>query len=88
MPSFSCRLEKLLEATNASGMTALLIAVSQKDCPLIELLVDAGADMKAADENGDTGLILAAKDPPLKDFILPQNLLSPVLLKVSKNQNE
>jgi len=35
-PSVSSRLVKLLETRTTSGLTALLIAVSKKDCPLID----------------------------------------------------
>ena len=72
---------KILEAKNTSGMTALLIAISQKSYDLIELLISAGADLKAVDFNGDTALILASSHPTRKDAI-PKNLLSPSLLKV------
>ena len=37
-------LERLFEARSISGITALLIAVDQRDFPLIELLIGAGAD--------------------------------------------
>jgi len=75
---------KLLESRNTSGMTALLIAVSQKNYALIELLISAGADLKAADQNGDTALILAASHPMRKDSNPPKDLLSPSLIKVKK----
>lgn len=84
MPSVTRRLEEILEAKGTGGMTALLIAVSKKDYVLIELLMDAGADMNVTDENGDTALIHAAKnkDPSFKYWIPPEDLLSPTLLKV------
>jgi len=75
---------ELLEARNTCGMTALLIAVSLRDWTLIELLVAAGADVKAADENGDTALILAVTNPTKEDCNPPKDLVSPALLKVIK----
>ena len=69
-------LKRLLEARNKSGTTALMIAVDQRDFPLIELLIGtAGADVKAVDGNGDTALIRATKNltedndiPPIFHF--------------------
>ena len=75
---------ELLEARNTRRMTALLIAVSLRDWALIELLVGAGADVKAADENGDTALILAVTNPSKEDCNPPKDLLSPALQKVIK----
>jgi len=65
-------------------MTALLIAVSHRDYALIELLVGAGADVKAEDCNGDTALILAVTNPLEQDSNPPKDSLSPSLLKVIK----
>ena len=75
-------LERLLEARSISGMTALLIAVDQRDFPLIELLIGAGADTKAVDGNGDTAMILAARNPSEEASNPPKDLLSPPLHKV------
>lgn len=86
VPSVTSRLEEILEAKDSNGMTAILIAVSQKDYMLIELLVDAGADMNAADKIGDTALIRTAKDPSFKYWIPPKDLLSPTLVKVFNSQ--
>jgi ankyrin repeat protein len=80
--SGSVNLEGLLEAKTKSGMTALLIAVDQRDFPLIELLIRAGADTKAMDCNGDTAMILATKNPSQEDCHLPKDLVSPSLHKV------
>lgn len=66
-------------------MTALMIAVIKRNFLLIELLVKAGANVKATDKNGDTGLSLSAKDPLLKECIPPKDLLSPTVLKVLIN---
>lgn len=81
-PSDSTNLKRLLEARNISGTTALMIAVNQKNFQLIELLIDTGADVKALDDNGDTALILAARNSSPKGFNTPNNLLSPFLVKV------
>ena len=75
-------LESLLEAKTTSGMTALLIAVDQRDLPLIELLIGAGADTKAVDENKETALTLAARNPLEEDCNFPKDVLSRSLLQV------
>ena len=76
-------LKRLLEARNKSGTTALMIAVDQRDFPLIELLIGtAGADVKAVDGNGDTALIRATKNLTEDNDIPPKHLLSPFLFKV------
>ena len=70
-------LKRLLEARNKSGTTALMIAVDQRDFPLIELLIGtAGADVKAVDGNGDTALIRATKN--LTDTVAVNFLISPL----------
>ena len=78
-------LESLLEAKTTSGMTALLIAVDQRDLPLIELLIGAGADTNAVDENADTALILAARNPLEENCNFPTDVLSPSLLQVKSS---
>ncbi len=82
LPSIPSRLERLLEAKIPSGMTALLIAASMKDYFLVELLIGAGADVKAVDKNKDTALILASKDSSSNACIPPIDLLSPNLVQV------
>ena len=72
-------LSSLLEAKNESGKTAFLMA-SQKDCSLIELLVEAGADVNAADQDGNTAILLAAYCP-FKD-VTPSKDFSPAIFKV------
>jgi len=44
----------------------------------IELLIGADAHIKAVDENGDTALILAARNP-LEDYTFPNDLHSSLL---------
>lgn len=73
-------LEKLLEMKNKWGMTALLIAIKKKNCPMIELLIAAGASLKATDEDGRTGIILAASS--LDEDRAPTEELSPKIFKV------
>lgn len=74
-------LKRLLEARDPSGMTALLVAVDQRDFNLIELLIPAGADLKAVDDKGDTALIRATTTPS-QGFHPPKDCLSPTLLQV------
>ena len=69
-----------LEARNESGKTAFLIASQKKDCALIELLVEAGADVNAADQDGNSAILLAAYCP-FKDVIPPKDV-SPAIFKV------
>ena len=45
--------------TNNRRQTPLLLAVSQGQCGIVELLVNHGADVNAADEDGDTAMHLA-----------------------------
>lgn len=54
------RFNALLEVKNTSGMTPLLIACAKRDFCLVELLVEAGADVKAVNNNGDSACSLAA----------------------------
>ena len=48
-----------VDPLNDRRQTPLLLAVSQGHAPLVELLVEAGADVTAADEDGDTGIHVA-----------------------------
>lgn len=59
-----------------------MIAVSQRDCELIELLVNAGANVEAVDNNGDTALIVAARETLAKNSILSRDFFSTPLLEV------
>lgn len=48
-----------VDPLNNRRQTPLLLAVSQGHAPLVELLTEAGADVTAADEDGDTGIHVA-----------------------------
>lgn len=48
-----------VDPVNNRRQTPLLLAVSQGHAALVELLVAAGADVTAADEDGDTGIHVA-----------------------------
>ena len=63
-----------------SKLTPLLFSCSKLSCPIIELLVDAGADVKAVDENGNTAAILAASSS-IRTFVLKKTD-SPGIFKV------
>ena len=73
-------LEKLLEAKNNDGMTALLIASQKKNCALIEILIKDGASLKAVDKDGRTSIILAASSSD--EDQVPTEKLSPEIFKV------
>jgi len=57
-----------------------LYACIKKSCPIIELLVDAGADLKSVDNDGNTPIILAASISS-KD-VMPTQEDSPEISKV------
>ena len=57
------RLEKFLETVDHLGRTPLLDSCYNKHCATVELLVEAGADVKGADEDGNTAIILVASSP-------------------------
>ena len=61
-------------------MTALAIACHLKDPTLIELLVDAGADCKVLDQEGNTAILFAAISPT--DDKIPNQELAPAIFKV------
>lgn len=48
-----------VDPLNNRRQTPLILAVSQGHASLVELLVRAGADVKAAGEDGDTGIHVA-----------------------------
>ena len=71
----------LLESkTNLTSPTAFLTSCLLKDHALIELLVDAGTDVKAADLDGNTAISLIASSGT-KDEI-PIKEVSPGIFKV------
>jgi len=74
-------LGKLLEAKNESGMTALLISCQCQDYSIVELLVEAGADFNATDEDGNTTTILAASSQD-KKISIPTKESSPIIYQV------
>lgn len=79
--SLSNPLARLLEIKNESGKTALLIACQMKNCALIELLVEAGADLKAVDQDKHTAIYLVASSPTMDE--IPSKDFSPAINKVS-----
>ena len=48
-----------MNATNAGGVTALMIAAADGQTALVELLVRSGANVAAQSERGDTALSIA-----------------------------
>ena len=74
-------IDKLLKKrTVKSKKTPLLLSCSKMSYPIVELLVNAGADLKAVDENGNTAAILAASSPA-KTLVLKKTD-SPEIFKV------
>ena len=76
----STRLQQLLQSKYATELTPLLIAVIAKDYATIELLVTAGADVKASDPNGNTAIMLAASDS--SEAGIPSKENSPAIFQV------
>ncbi len=70
----------ILEAKNKSGVTALLMASYRKDLASIELLVKAGANVKAVDEDDNTAVLLASSSAD--DYRIPIKESSPAIFKV------
>jgi len=74
-------MDKLLGTkTIKTEASPLMYACFKKSCPIIELLVDAGADLKAVDNDGNTPIILAASSSS-KD-VMPTKEDSPEIFKV------
>jgi len=74
-------MEFFLEMKNGSGRTALSIACQKKSIAIIELLVDAGANVKFVDDEGNSAIIHVASSP-VKDEI-PTMDLCPSIFKVN-----
>ena len=74
----SDQLNEHINNRNDDGMTAFLVACQMKDCTVIELLVEAGADTNAVDKEGNTAIIFASSS--LKPATVQE--FSPSILKV------
>ena len=75
-------LHKMLETkTVKSKLTPLLYSCSKKSSAIIEMLVDAGADLKAVDDKGNTAAILAAFSTAKN--VVPKKEDSPAIFKVN-----
>lgn len=62
IPSNGHQLKKLLEAPTRKGKTALLVSCYLADYAMIELLINAGADMTSTNLEGNTAMhMLASK---------------------------
>ncbi len=75
-------LKKLLETKGQSGVTALLVACHKKDLSIIELLVEAGAEVNASDDDGDTAILQVALSDVLDKDCIPSEQDSPFILEV------
>jgi len=80
LPDGSSLLKKLLEVKNESGMTALLIACQLKNHALIELLVEAGADLNAVNLKCQTAILLVAISSAAEEITTMD--LAPAIFKV------
>ena len=69
-----------MEAKNEKGMTALWISCEKKNPALVELLVEAGANLKTVDSEERTAIILAASSSA--GAVVPTEELSPKIFKV------
>lgn len=52
------------------GMSAMLAALSWRHLAVVKLLHEQGIGLNVRDENGETGLIMAASDPELLRYLL------------------
>lgn len=75
----SC-LEKFLDGYDC---TAVQLACVFKSCSIIELLVEAGSDLKAIDVEGNTAIMVIAYSPPIIQMEFPKAELSPSIFKVN-----
>jgi len=73
-------LEELFEKVNEAGYTLLLVASCFRNCPIIELLVEAGASLKSVDKIGNTAIMILASSKV--DFVHPSEEDSPLIFKV------
>ncbi len=76
-------LTHLLEMKNDSGKTAILISCQNKDYALVEFLVEAGADLRAVDQDGNSAIILAASSTAEDETL--SKVLSPTICRVFIN---
>jgi len=76
-------MKKPIDTQNESGQTALMVACQKKDYATIELLVEAGADVNAVDEEGNTAIILAISS--VEEDVAPKKEFSPFIFKVYFN---
>lgn len=80
MPNGSSLLKHLLEVQNETNMSALLVASKLRDPALIELLVEAGTNCEALDEESNSALLLAASS--LAEDRAPTKELCPSIFEV------
>ena len=74
------RLKKLWKTVDKFGTTPLLYSCYYKNCATIELLAEAGADLKGSDNSGNTAIILVASSR--SNDQVPSKEDSPRLFKV------
>jgi RNA polymerase primary sigma factor len=68
-----------LNARDAGGMTALMLASSRDNAPVCRLLIDAGADPWLADADGRTALHIAASSGAAQALALLSQLAPPAV---------
>ena len=84
MKTSPVHLKIFLEAENNIGWTAFLLSCYQKDYALMELLLEAGADVWALDRNENSALMIALNT---LDFPLPSEEQCPSIYEVHFNFN-
>lgn len=73
-----------IDARDKSELTPLMLACYKNNYALVELLVRAGADVKAVDKDGDTPIIMTAiKALSDKSATFPSEKNSPAIFRVS-----
>ena len=75
-------LEIFLETKVKFGLTALMIACIKKDYATVDLLIEAGANVKAIDSNGSTALMFAVSSS-FAEIIAPSKEWAPSIFKVT-----